>query len=386
MIKKIWFIIGHYPSPYNPDCAFLRPVITGIAEQGIECTVISAQSLTQAFANHDKLMPYEWFDETQNHAKVRIIQPKYLSFSSLRLFGCSVSNLFRMMAVRRAVKKLKGSPDLVYGHFWYTGVMGAVVTKKRYPVIVVSGEERIDVYERFGTRYIEQLKKVLKGLICVASKNLAESKSLKLLPENVPTVVLPNAIDPERFHQMDKQKIRKELGIEQNSCVAVFVGSFEERKGVLRLVEAARQVPDLKLILIGDGPQKPVSDQIIFSGRIPHKEVAYYMNAADMFVLPTLSEGCCNAIVEAMACGLPVISSDRPFNDDVMTAENSIRIEPTDIDDIAQAMERIYRDKELRERLVQGALDTALGLQIENRVKKIMAFMENALDSTAEQR
>lgn len=381
MIKKIWFIIGHYPSPYNPDCAFLRPVITRIAEQGIECTVISAQSLSEAFVYHDKLMPYEWFDETQNHAKVRIIQPKYISFSSLRLFGCSLSNLFRMMAVRRAVKKLKGSPDLIYGHFWYTGVMGAVVTNNRYPVIVVSGEERIDVYERFGTRYIEQLKKVLKGLICVASKNLTESKSLELLPENVPTVVLPNAIDPERFHQMDKQKIRKELGIEQNSCVAVFVGSFEERKGVLRLVEAARQVPDLKLILIGDGPQKPVSDQIVFSGRIPHKEVAYYMNAADMFVLPTLSEGCCNAIVEAMACGLPVISSDRPFNDDVMTAENSIRIEPTEIDDIAQAMERLYRDKELRQRLAQGALATARGLNIKNRVQKIIDFMEETIDT-----
>lgn len=85
----------------------------------------------------------------------------------------------------------------------------------------------------------------------------------------------------------------------------------------------------------------------------------YYLNAADFFVLPTLAEGCCNAIIEALACGLPVISSNLPFNDDILDENNSIKINPMDIQALRESMTMLIEDELLRNRLSDGALRQA---------------------------
>jgi glycosyltransferase involved in cell wall biosynthesis len=100
-----------------------------------------------------------------------------------------------------------------------------------------------------------------------------------------------------------------------------------------------------------------------------------YLNAADVFVLPTLGEGCCNAIVEAMACGLPIISSDRPFNYDILNADNSIMVEPENIEAIAAAIHSLYIDSCKRQRLSEGSLLISNNLKLENRARRICEFI-----------
>ncbi len=63
-----------------------------------------------------------------------------------------------------------------------------------------------------------------------------------------------------------------------------------------------------------------------------------YICASDVFVLPTTAEGCCNAIIEAMGCGLPIVSSDRAFNYDILNEENSILVDPESVDEIDNAI------------------------------------------------
>ena len=99
------------------------------------------------------------------------------------------------------------------------------------------------------------------------------------------------------------------------------------------------------------------------------------MNAADVFVLPTKGEGCCNAIIEALACGLPVISSDLAFNDDVLNEKNSIRIDVENERQIADAIRKLKEDTKQREMLVQGAVDLSKSLSITERAKRILEFM-----------
>lgn len=98
---------------------------------------------------------------------------------------------------------------------------------------------------------------------------------------------------------------------------------------------------------------------------------------SDVFVLPTLREGCCNAVVEAMACGLPIISSDLPFNWDVLNQTNSVLIDPYNIDEIADAINSFYEDSSKRALLSKGALSTAKDLTIEERSRKILKFIIN---------
>lgn len=73
-----------------------------------------------------------------------------------------------------------------------------------------------------------------------------------------------------------------------------------------------------------------------------------------MFCLPTLNEGCSNAIVEAIACGLPIISSNLPFNDDILDSSNALLVNPESVDDIASAIKQLMDNSDLRQKLAEG--------------------------------
>ena len=105
-----------------------------------------------------------------------------------------------------------------------------------------------------------------------------------------------------------------------------------------------------------------------------------YLNAADVFVLPTLHEGCCNAIIEAMACGLPIISSDRAFNYDILDEKNSILIDPLSINDISTSIKTLMKDSDLRKSMSDASLVKAKSLSIRNRAIRILQFMENIIN------
>ena len=91
--------------------------------------------------------------------------------------------------------------------------------------------------------------------------------------------------------------------------------------------------------------------------------------------MPTQKEGCCNAIVEALAMGLPVISSDGAFNDDILDENNSIRLNPNDVDAIAAAIKKLKEDKVLRQCMAEYSLSRHEEYSIQGRAKRIMEFI-----------
>ena len=137
-------------------------------------------------------------------------------------------------------------------------------------------------------------------------------------------------------------------------------------------------VTPIKIIFIGKGQEETDCKGIIFKGALPHDEIPRYLNCADAFVLPTLAEGCCNAVIEAMACGLPIISSDMEFNWDVLNADNSIMVDPENVDEIANAIAELRDNSEIRKEMSKVALHTAANLTIRIRAEKIAEFMEEA--------
>lgn len=110
-----------------------------------------------------------------------------------------------------------------------------------------------------------------------------------------------------------------------------------------------------------------------------HDDVPLYLNAADVFVLPTLQEGCCNAVVEAMACGLPIISSNLPFNWDVLNLDNSIMVDPLNVEEIKQAIIKLRDDVQLRLAMSCAALEKAKELTIQERAAKILSFIQSRM-------
>ena len=378
-MKHICIVAEGYPTPDNPMLSFVDKIVCEFAEQGYKCSVVAPQSITKILFRGVKKRKAHWTKLTKNKKTVDIYQPLYISLSNNKKLK-NLSNIMMEKAVSKGIRKVNREHkiDIMYAHFWHCGVYAGKETQNLgLPLFVACGEDKVVLGKRFSDKKIKKALKPLKGVISVSTENKRASISLGLAREENITV-LPNGADSNVFYARDKKKMREILNLSETDFVVGFVGSFDERKGPHRLSEAiAKAGGDIKSIFIGNGAKQPDCEGIVFSGRLSHEKIPEYLSACDVFVLPTLSEGCCNAIVEAMACGLPVISSARPFNDDILDENNSIRINPENVEEIKEAIIKLKNDNGLRKNLSEGALKTAEILSIDKRATKILEFMND---------
>lgn len=380
-IKSICVISNGYPTSSDPSYAFIRPVVVAMADMGIHCTVIAPQSVLSVLTKRKMKRPQKWIDKTEKGSEIVILQPFRMSLTNHRILGFSINTLLENIAIKRAFRQIDVKPEVIYAHFWNNGIVAAEISKRNnnIPVVVSCGESKIWVFEKFPQKYINVAMKQIKGVICVSTKNKNECIKLGLISDNQKVAVLPNGFNPKEFYSISKSEARKRLKIDSKLTIAVFVGEFCNRKGYLRLIEASKEINDLHLIMIGKGEDETEDSHILFQGRCPHDEIVLYLNSADFFVLPTLAEGCCNAIIEAIACGLPIISSDREFNYDILDNSNAILIDPMDTQSIHDAMTRLVDSPKLREQMSLESLEKSKQLTIDERVKRIIDFIDSLI-------
>lgn len=367
-----------YPGKHNSsDYAFVKQLVEAIADLGHHCYVLVPFNIT-----HYRRLSIEGEDYQQGKGRVTVIRPGYLSFSTLHIGKFKLSFWLRKRALRRAFNMMGVIPDVIYGHFWSSGNIGYEFAKKyNVPLFVASGESDIKkLFKPNGD--MRDFADYVKGVICVSSKNRDESIKLGLTTADK-CGIFPNAVNSDLFKKRDKAECRVRLGFPQDAFIVAFVGWFIERKGPLRVAEAISKVGGVNSLFIGKGQQEPMCDGILFKGALPHEKIPVYLGAADCFVLPTLAEGCCNAIVEAMACGLPVISSNLPFNSDVLDESNSILVDPNNVDEIAAAIRSLRDDKEKREGLSREALGKAASLTIDKRAEAIVNFIQSKITANS---
>lgn len=387
-ISKLCVVAPTYPTESHPVHTFIDQLLCEFADNGVECSVISPYSITKRILRNYTLLPKERKRVTQNGNTIHIYSPRYLSFSnSLSILNTS---MFTFRSFRNAVieeyKRLNLEADAVYGHFIFPCGMCAADLGEMLgiPSFLAYGESSPSGYKHVKKPVLQEKMKKLSGIVSVSSENKRELLEIGLV-ENSDTVgVFPNAIDGSKFYKIEKDIARKQLGIDNEKFVVVFVGDFIERKGVAVLANVLNQLEDVYSIFIGAGSDEPQCKNIVFKGRVPHEQVHIYLNAADVFVLPTFAEGCCNAIIEAMACGIPIISSDLSFNDDILDENCSIRISPTDSDAIYKAITLLKNNFELQKKLSDGAIRKSEKLRINERAKNIIAFMEKRAEITEE--
>ena len=366
---KILIVSLGYPDRKRSIYTFVRQLVLQFVAQGHECCVVSPYNIVR----NKGLYPFR----TEENG-VTVLHPNYLAFSNFSLFGFRPTIAFRKRALKHALRQLPFRPDAVYAHFWKTGKEVSFYARQEgLPLFVASGESIIP-QEEFSSKD-QAFFDYVRGVICVSQKNKEESISLGLTTgENC--IVLPNGINPAIFHQKDRSACRRELGFPDDAFIVAFCGQLSHRKGVKVLSDAIDSINKGKAVhslFIGTPMgELPTCRNILHVGAVMHEKIATYLNVADIFVLPTLNEGCCNAIVEAMACGLPIVSSDRPFNNDILSADNAILIEPTDSHQVADAIVRLRDDKKLRLRLSKGALAMAQNLTLAQRAIKIIEFIK----------
>lgn len=378
---RICIVSSGYPAPGRLEYVFVQQLCHQLTRYGHEIHVVVPQSITKRILRHLPRLPFRWTEKFEDY-EITVYSPQFVSLGN---FGDKIGLIKQSYknAVARAINSMKHKPDVVYGHFWHNAFAAFRTAKKlSIPLFVATGEAEIE--QTCNSDEEKEFSKYVSGAICVSTKNLDESKSIGLT-DGSNCVVIPNAVDKERFHKIDKLECRNQLGLDKDDFIVAFVGGLIARKGPDRVSAAISMLRDydIKSIFIGanrDGEViKPDCKGILHCGPVSHDLIPVYLNAADVFVLPTLHEGCCNAIVEAMSCGLPVISSDLPFNYDVLDKENSILIDPMNIREIANAIETMYKDPSLRDKMATNSLKKAQNLTINKRATRIFDFIQSRI-------
>lgn len=229
--------------------------------------------------------------------------------------------------------------------------------------------------ERFGGRYflITLPKRIKEVDMVIAVSQSTKQDIMKFLgiPEERIRVIY-EAVD-ESFREIKDrdaiEKIKTKYKIEGDYLF--FVGTLEPRKNLIRLVEAFAMLKrgghfPFKLVLAGktgwaiDGLFRKIEDlgikgEIIFSGYVVPEDLPYLYNGAEIFVFPSLYEGFGLPVLEAMGCGIPVLTSKKSSLPEI-TRGAAILIDPMNVEEIAKGMRMLIENESLRNEMVVRGL------------------------------
>jgi glycosyltransferase involved in cell wall biosynthesis len=224
----------------------------------------------------------------------------------------------------------KGHYDIVHTHLIYSQIYGRLAAWLARTRCVISSEQNVyELKTRPPFSWTERRLSALTDLIIACSNRVREHLVEKVGISPLKVVVVPNAVDTSVFSPIKKgsplfpqvESVRKELGIEPGDTVIGSVGHMSRQKGYEFLVEAIPVVrlkyPRARFVLVGKGLLRKeleeqakslgVQDALVFAGI--RNDVPAVLNCFEVFVLPSLWEGFGVAIIEALACGVPVIAS-----------------------------------------------------------------------------
>jgi glycosyltransferase involved in cell wall biosynthesis len=211
-------------------------------------------------------------------------------------------------------------------------------------------------------------------------------------PERVTSV--PTGVDLAHFRPGDRQDARAALGLPAGAFIVAIVATLRSWKGHADLVDAVARLPDAHLAIVGDGPGRDnlraqagrtdLGSRIVFAGH--QEDVLPWLLAADVLALPSYAnEGIPQALMQAMACGLPVVTTHvGAIGEIVADGVQGLVVPPRDVERLAAAIERLRADPALRDRLGAAGLAQAREhFSMERMLDGMEAVFQGVLDRTA---
>jgi UDP-glucose:(heptosyl)LPS alpha-1,3-glucosyltransferase len=198
--------------------------------------------------------------------------------------------------------------------------------------------------------------------------------------------VIYNGVDINKFHPDNrkkyKSKIRLKHGLPETDFIVLFVGSGFERKGLKYLLRAVETVSNpVSILVAGKGSDKefktmPTHHKVIFCG--PQKDIYKYYGASDIFVFPAIYEPFGNVHLEALASGLPVITTKNSGASEIIQdgIQGFVVQEPEDFRSIAQGINVLLNDKDKLRSMSKNARQLAEEFTFEKHIGRIKKLYE----------
>jgi teichuronic acid biosynthesis glycosyltransferase TuaC len=278
---------------------------------------------------------------------IKVYHPRYLVIPRVLGFMHAV---FMFVPLFRLIKRLEDERkvDLINAHWIFPdGVATAWVGKMlNIPTVLTGLGCDLNYYPSLPFRK-GPIKEALNKahMITVKGKKL-ERPVVELGISEKKISVIPNGLNLGQFRILSRDEARKSLQIEYEVPIILTVSSQDDAKGGRYLIEAMGLIGDLQpenipmLLMVGDGPLKgaliaqarelEIEKSILFLGKRPHDEIHLWMNAADLFCLPSIREGRPNVLLEALACGTPVVASNVGSVPEIVRQENGRLVRPAD--------------------------------------------------------
>lgn len=291
--------------------------------------------------------------------------------------GLNIPGIRGMMFKMNAKKALEGllekeDIDIIHGHYLFPAGAAAVEVGKEHGIktyVTAHGSDMFELYKKQPFMR-SPIRKVLKNADVV----LAVSNALRheIIATGVSGIATKtrlswNSVDINKFSNEKNNSFREENRLNDKPIV-LFVGNLIKRKNVDSLLEAKKIASsDYYLVVVGDGPlfkklKKKVEDEnirdVIFTGS--RRDVENIIPSCDVLVLPSYSESFGLVLIEALACGKPVIGSDVGGITEIITDDVGMLVNPNKISSIARAIDKIINDDDFRYLLSLNARNRAI--------------------------
>lgn len=291
--------------------------------------------------------------------------------------GLNIPGVRGLMFKKNAKKALenllkKEKIDIIHGHYLFPAGAAAVEVGNAHGIktyVTAHGSDMFEVYKKQALMR-STIKNVLKHADCV----LAVSNALRheVIATGVSgisqkTRLSWNSVDIDKFSPDENRSFRNELNLDDKPIV-MFVGNIIKRKNVESLIEAKKIAnSDYYLVIVGNGPlfkklKKKVEDEnirdVIFTGS--RDDVENIIPSCDVLVLPSFSESFGLVLIEALACGKPVIGSNVGGITEIITKDVGLLVNPNKVSSIAGAIDKVINDEKFRLNLASNARNRSL--------------------------
>ncbi len=352
-----------------------------LVKKGVEVHVIT---------QHNPGVLYEEIMEGVHVHRFRWLEPKefkaLIYFSGLvdnfRLLTYLISLFFNLIWITR-----KYNLELFHAHHTIpTGLVAIIVAKiMRVPVVVTAHlmditthgtdvgplENIVDFESNFIFRRLILFSLNSSRKIIAVSEDLANKIELMGVNKNIK--ILRNAVDINRFKPSKNREMRHNNGIKDDDVLILFIGHLETFKGIFELLDAFYEIntkqKNTKLMIVGEGHEEQkvrdtvsklnLVNSVIFTGKISPENIQNYYQMADIFTLPSYTEGLPLVVIEAMACGLPVVVSTAGGIPELVKDDiNGFLVQPKDRVLLTKKLELLVDYPELRDKFGIKALKT----------------------------
>ncbi|HEY7547675.1 MAG TPA: glycosyltransferase [Blastocatellia bacterium] len=385
---KALVITPIYPSPDNPQAGiFIHRQIVNLNRLGVECRVLVYRPAPPPFPlwlRRRSWLRYYWgklgWPRSLDGVRTDTVFYKRLWVKDEDVVPEIGEALVRHIEAHRELS----DTDVVYAHFLWTAGAAALRVREKFgwPVAAIARGSEMHEWQELYPSCRPHVENTLRQADQILA-NCADLKdrAIRFVPDMTsPVEVIYNGCDIEKFRPtQDRSSLRRELRLNADARLLLFCGAIEERKGIGELMEAWRGFseahPEWQLVVVGRAADKRLASRlrqtegVLIAGQVPHERVVKYLQAADAYIQPSRLEGLANATMEAMAAGLPVITTDTCGQRELIEdGVNGWLVPPNNADALRQAVESLADDLEQAKRMGEAArrtIETKFNPQIE---------------------